>query len=139
MATDDRKHTETRGRRPGAETAAQLKLPKTLTVPLTRVEDGTLRLTGTRVPIDRVVYAYLQGQTAEQFCQDFPSVRLADVHAVIAYYLQNRETVDRYLRLREREAEELRHKIERDFPVNALRERLSKQREELKAHSDALR
>ncbi|HEU5318747.1 MAG TPA: DUF433 domain-containing protein [Chloroflexota bacterium] len=138
MATVDRTSGETdpAAARPRS---AEVELPMTLAVPLTRAEDGALRVTGTRIPIDRIVHAFLHGQTAEQFCQDFPTVTLSDVHAVIAYYLQNRDLVDEYLRLREHEAATLRERIEGDFPVEELRERLVKRRAELKAHSDALR
>lgn len=117
----------------------QIEMPPTIAVPITRSADGTLRVTGTRIPIDRIVHAYLQGQTAEQFCQDFPSVSFADVHAVIAYYLQNRDLIDGYLRRREHEASELRKTIEQELPLNGLRERLLKHREDLKARSEALR
>ena len=113
--------------------------PLTMTVSLTRTPDGTLRIAGTRIPIDRIIHAYLRGQTAEQFCQDFPSVSVADVHAVIAYYLQNRAVVDQYLRGREERADLLRREIERDTPLHDLRERLLRRREELQGASDALR
>ena len=117
----------------------QMNLPLTMTVPLTRIEDGTLRVSGTRIPIDRIVYAYQQGQTPEQICQDFPTVSFADVYAVIGYYLQHRELIDAYLRVREQEAAELRQEIERELPWDDLRERLVKRRDALKAQSEAVR
>ena len=119
--------------------SAEIDVPLTMTVPLTRIEDGTLRVTGTRIPIDRIVYAYHEGQTPEQFCQDFPTVSVADVYAVIGYYLQHRELIDTYLRLRERDADEIREAVERKYPTTELRERLVRQRDALGVRTESLR
>ena len=66
-------------------------LETTLNVPLMLAEDGTIRVTGSQVVLESVVYQYQQGKTAETILESFPSVKLADIHAVISYYL-NHET-----------------------------------------------
>ena len=47
--------------------SAQMELPIPEEIPLMRLPDGTLRVIGTRIPLERIVHAYWQGQTAEQF------------------------------------------------------------------------
>jgi uncharacterized protein (DUF433 family) len=59
--------------------------------------EGTYRIAGTRVSLDSVVYAFLDGQTAEAIAQAFPVLTLEEVYGAIAYYLAHREEVDAYL------------------------------------------
>ena len=73
---------------------------------------GGLRISGTRVSLDTIVHAYSQRATPEQIAEDFSTVSLAQVYAVIAYYLKHRDEVDAYLRRRGEEATELRRQIE---------------------------
>lgn len=81
-------------------------------LPLAADESGTIRVSGTRVTLDTILGYYKQGQSAEEISQGFPTVPLADIHAVIAYYLRHREQVEAYLAEGEREAAELRRRIE---------------------------
>lgn len=85
---------------------------------------GVVRVGRTRIPIDRVVYAYNHGETPEEIVAGFDTLQLADVYATIAYYLHHRATVDAYLTRREEEAAELRREIEARWPPDGLRERL---------------
>ncbi|PYP92678.1 MAG: hypothetical protein DMG65_03225 [Candidatus Angelobacter sp. Gp1-AA117] len=64
--------------------------------PLTLTEDGTIRVTGSQVALESVVYQYQQGNTAEAILESFPSVKLPDIHAVISCYLNHRDQVDEY-------------------------------------------
>jgi hypothetical protein len=52
----------------------------------------------------------------EDLVRAYDSLDLADVHAVIAYYLRHREEVRAYLERRQEEAEALRAKIEAERP-----------------------
>jgi uncharacterized protein (DUF433 family) len=63
---------------------------------------------GTRVPLDSIVYAFLEGQTAESIAQSFPVLTLAQVYGAITFYLANRSAIDAYLRREEAESEALR-------------------------------
>ena len=97
---------------------------ETKPVPLRVWEDGSIRVAGTRVFVDLVIHAYQDGRTPEQIVASYDTLQLADVYSVIAYYLQNKEQVDAYLRERERLAEEVRRENERRFPTAGLKERL---------------
>jgi uncharacterized protein (DUF433 family) len=96
----------------------------TLTVPLRREEDGTIRIGSTRVTLDTLIAVFNQGATPEAIVQRFPILDLKAVYAVATYYLQNRAEVDAYLRQRELEADALRREIETKLNSGPLRERL---------------
>lgn len=100
----------------------------TQTVPLTLTEDGTIRITGSRVSLDSIVHHFKLGATAEQIAQKFPSLLLADIYATITYYLNHREAVEEYLRQQEAEADVIQQRIEADPQYQAamaeMRERL---------------
>ncbi len=103
-------------------------LDTTQTVPLTMTEDGTIRITGSRVSLDSVVYHFQLGATAEQIAHKFPSLKLADIYAVITYYLNHRESVEAYLRQQEAESDRVQQRIEGDpqyqKAIAEMRERL---------------
>ncbi len=105
-------------------------LETTQAVPLVRGDDGTIRITGSRVTLDSVVHQYKNGATVEQIQEDFPSLQLADIYSVIAYYLHNPDQVEQYLREQEQEAAQTREFIESTQDTTALRERLRRRRAE---------
>ena len=80
--------------------------------PLIRVEDdGTVRIGRTRVILAVYLNAYRDwGWSAEQLAEQFPTVSLAESHAVLAYYLNHRPEVDAYLDDWNTEGEDLRAK-----------------------------
>jgi uncharacterized protein (DUF433 family) len=97
-----------------------------LTNILVRTPHGSWRIAGTRISLDSVVYSFCEGATPEEICQDFSGLSLAQVYATIAYYLNNRGQVDRYLRESQQSAEDLRQDLNTrhsDF-VRDLRQRL---------------
>jgi uncharacterized protein (DUF433 family) len=94
------------------------------TVPLVTDVDGVIRVGKTRVALDTVVSAFLDGATAEEITHQYPSLDLADVYSVIAYYLRRRAEVDAYLRQRREQAEKTRKQNESRFDPSGMRERL---------------
>jgi uncharacterized protein (DUF433 family) len=57
-----------------------------------------IRVKGTRVGIEHFLYEYIhRGKTAEIIVQQFGTLTLADVYATILYYLENKETVGKYV------------------------------------------
>ena len=66
-------------------------------VPLTTTPEGVMRVSGTRVPLETVVRAFHLGATPEEIVQDYSTLTLPQVYAVLAYYLANREDVDAYI------------------------------------------
>jgi uncharacterized protein (DUF433 family) len=96
-----------------------------LSVPLTRMDNGVYRVTGTRIPLERIVESYKNGATPEGIVDSFDTLRLSDVYRLIGYYLDHREEVERYLREQEEQAEEVRRKIEASQPARpGLKEEL---------------
>jgi|ERR687896_439730 uncharacterized protein (DUF433 family) len=94
-------------------------------LPLVASEDGrVIRVAGTRVTLDTLMAAFKRGATPEEIAQDFSAVSLADVYAVITYYLRHRSEVDEYLEKRAREHAELRQEIEGRPEYQEFRERL---------------
>ena len=81
-------------------------------VPLREEADGSMRVGDSRVLLELVIHAFEDGQTPESIIEAYTTLSLPDVYAVIAYYLSNRETVENYLARRDREAVEIRAKIE---------------------------
>jgi len=68
---------------------------------LSKTPEGSLRVGGTRVTLDCVIQAFADGATPEEICQDFPSLSLAQVYSVLAFYLAHKEELDRYLKEQE--------------------------------------
>lgn len=62
-----------------------------------KTEAGGLRIRGTRVSLDSIVYAFLDGEPAESIVRSFPTLRLEQVYGAITYYLSNRVEIDAYL------------------------------------------
>ena len=61
-----------------------------------RTESGYY-VAGTRVSLDSIVYAFLEGQTAEAIAQAFPVLTLEQVYGALTYYLAHREAIDAYV------------------------------------------
>jgi uncharacterized protein (DUF433 family) len=93
-------------------------------VPLRDDADGTVRIGGTRVLLDTVISSFRSGASAEQIAEQYPDLELADVYAVIGYYLRNTVAVDAYLSRRRQESERLRAEIEAKFDPQRVRDRL---------------
>jgi uncharacterized protein (DUF433 family) len=99
------------------------------TPPLRQEGSGAVRIGNTRVLLELVIRAFEDGATPEAIVQRYPTTTLADIYAVIAYYLRHRAVVERYLAERERQAEELRRNIEaHQGDLSEVRRRLLAQR-----------
>ena len=94
------------------------------TVPLRTDEHGVLRVGDTRVRLDTVITAWKLGHSPEEIVESFDVLDLADVYAVISYYLNHRDEVERYLERNRGQADTLRTKLEARFPQADIRERL---------------
>ena len=80
-------------------------------VPLMQDQTGRWRVTGTRIPLERIVECYQEGMTPEGIVEDYDTLRLADVYAVISYYLDHKGEVEEYMRLWEARAQEVEQMI----------------------------
>jgi len=85
---------------------------------------GVCRVADTRVTLLTLIEAFLEGAAPEEIYQDYPSVGLADVYAVIAFYLGNRDEIDAYLdTVRGHEAHVI-EEIKLRSPLSEIRRRL---------------
>jgi uncharacterized protein (DUF433 family) len=108
------------------------ELMMTSAVPLTRDADGVLHVSGSRVTLDSIVHQFKAGATAEQIQEDFPSVSLRDIYAVIAHYLQQTAAIENYLHKQAQAADGVRREL-RSLDSKELRERLQRRRAQAEA------
>jgi uncharacterized protein (DUF433 family) len=99
-------------------------LVTTETIPLRVETSGVIRVGSSRVSLDSVVAAFLEGATAEEINQQYPSVPLADIYYVIGYYLRRQSEVDKYLDQRRDQAARVRRQNEERFDPTGIRDRL---------------
>jgi uncharacterized protein (DUF433 family) len=107
------------------------RLTFTQIVPLVQEDDGTVHVTGSRVTLDSLVGAFQKGATAEQIQDSYPALSLAQIYAVIAYYLEHLVDVKAYLKLRGEEAASIRNEIEEHQDTHDFRARLRVRRAHL--------
>jgi uncharacterized protein (DUF433 family) len=84
-----------------------------------------------RVSLDSVVYAFLRGESPEGIAESFPSLGLEQIFGALAFYVANREAVDRYLQQGQEEFEALREQARRNNP--ALYRKLAEARQTARA------
>jgi uncharacterized protein (DUF433 family) len=97
-------------------------------VPLELNADGVARVGKTRVTLDTVVTAFLEGATAEEIGEQYPSLQLSDIYSAISYYLRHKAEVDSYLSEHHRQAVAIRQEAEERFNPVGIRERLLSRR-----------
>jgi uncharacterized protein (DUF433 family) len=62
------------------------------------LSEDDIRIKGTRVGIETVLYDYIHRQRSpETIASTYPSLTLEQVYATILYYLHNKEAVSKYL------------------------------------------
>lgn len=101
--------------------------------PLETDADGVVRVGKTCVTLDTVVAVFKQGTTAEEIVYRYPSLKLADVYAAIAFYLKHQQDVEAYLEQRQQQAQEVRRINEARFDPQGLRDRLLARKAEQEA------
>src|SRR5438876_11033833 len=105
--------------------------------PLRVDEGGAVRVGKSRISLDLVVEQYENGMTPEEMVRAYDSLLLADVHAVIAYYLRHGDEVRAYLKRRAEEAEALRAKMEAERPRVSREDLLARRTAREKADAPA--
>jgi uncharacterized protein (DUF433 family) len=83
--------------------------------------EGIYRVADSRVSLDSIVYAFLEGHTAESIQQSFPVLTLEQVYGAITYYLANREAIEVYLQKQEAAFQTLKETLHRNNPKMAKR------------------
>lgn len=100
--------------------------------PLETNGDGVVRVGKTRVTLDTVVAVFKQG-TTEEIVYRYPSLKLADVYAAIAFYLNHQQEVEAYLQQRQQQSQEVRRMNQVKFDPQGLRDRLLARKTEQEA------
>ena len=71
----------------------------------------------TRISLDSVVRAFLEGISPEEIARNFSLLTLEQVYGAIAFYLANQDLVDGYLREDELEFEQLSQSCKDSNPL----------------------
>ena len=96
--------------------------------PITQTKEGTLLVTGSRVSLEVIVSDFNQGASAEEIALRYPLLSLADVYAVIAFYLRNQDEVETYVAAQADAAEAARVAHRVNETSKSLREKLLSRR-----------
>ena len=104
-----------------------VEIPLSAERPPLRVDaGGAVRVGSSRVALDVVVEQFENGMTPEDIVRAYDALELADVYAVIGYYLRHRAEVGEYLKRRNAEAATLRVKVEGGRPPITREELLAR-------------
>lgn len=87
--------------------------PLVLTKQYVEQRNSAYLISGTRISLDSVIYAFLNGSSPESIIQSFPLLTLEQVYGAIAFYLTNKNLIDVYLR----EGEEIFEKLQQSARV----------------------
>jgi uncharacterized protein (DUF433 family) len=66
-------------------------------------DGGFVHMTGHRIGLHHLVKMYADGSSPEAIAAEYPSLPLALIHRVIAFYLENQSDVDAYVGDHDRE------------------------------------
>ena len=92
---------------------------------------GGYYVSGTRVSLDSVVYAFLRGESPEGIVESFPALSLEQAYGAVAFYLAHQQTIDAYLQKGRADFERMREESHRKHP--ALYARLQAARRSLQS------
>lgn len=81
--------------------------------PLQEDGKGGFRVGKSRVLLELVIQAHLDGDSPEAIEQRYPTLSRADVYSVIAFYMRHTADVEKYLARREQQAREVWERIDR--------------------------
>ena len=92
-------------------------------IPIETDKDGAIRIGNTRVTLETLTSAFNNGSTAEEIVYQFPVLNLADVYAVITYYLRNKDIVEKYINNRTLLAEQFKQRDQKNKNMYDIRKR----------------
>lgn len=85
---------------------------------------GRPRIDGHRIQVEDIaIWHERMGMSPDQIVSEHPSITLADVHAALAYYYENRERIDADIEAAKQYAEEMRAKAGPSWLEEKLRQR----------------
>jgi predicted nucleotidyltransferase len=78
--------------------------------------------------LDTLIYAWQQGNSAEEILDQYPALNLADIHAVLAWALRNPQAIKDYMQNCAEQEKRTIQELEADPKIQAfkglLRERM---------------
>ena len=77
------------------------------TVPLVQLENGAVRVRNSRVTLETIVIRMQVGDTVEDIHRGFPTVSVAQIKDILAWYFDNQADVDEYIQQLQAEAERI--------------------------------
>ena len=92
--------------------------------PIETDANGVVCVAKTRVTLDTVVTAFLEGCTPEEIGEQYPALQLSNIYSVIGYYLRHRDQVHAYLAERQQQFAKIQQEAEQQFNPIGIRERL---------------
>jgi uncharacterized protein (DUF433 family) len=95
---------------------------------LSRDPGGFILLAGHRIGLHHVIRCYNDGFSPEMILGEYPTLSLALIHKVIAFYLDNQPDVDAYIAAEERATETQRAALPPGPGLQELRQRIRKLR-----------
>ena len=85
---------------------------------------GRPRIDGHRIQVEDIaIWHERMGMSPDEIVWEYPSITLAEVHAALAYYYENRERIDADIEAAKRHAEEMRAKAGPSRLQEKLRQR----------------
>jgi uncharacterized protein (DUF433 family) len=85
---------------------------------------GRPRIDGHRIQVEDIaIWHERMGMSPDQIVSEYPSITLADVHAALAYYYENRERIDADIEAAKQYAEEMKAKAGPSRLQEKLRQR----------------
>ena len=94
-------------------------------IPLRVDSHGTVRVGDSRLTLETVLEIFKKDSSPQEIVAALPGLELADVYAIITYYLRHRADVDAYLQKQKAKADAIRNKVEaRQGDQRGLREHL---------------
>ena len=85
--------------------------------------DGEIRFVGSRIGIEDVVRAFVEGYTPEMIFGFHPSLSLLLIYKAIVFYLENATEVDAVIEQTNRQIAAGRNSVQPDLSLAALRQR----------------
>ena|SRR5712692_7372035 len=67
--------------------------------------NGGYYVAGTRISLDSVVYSFERGNSPEAIQKEYPLLRLPQIYGALAFYLDHRDDIRRYLEAKEQAIE----------------------------------
>lgn len=95
---------------------------------LTQDPDGFIRLSEHRIGLQHLVFYYNEGYSPEMLAEHYPTLSLAHIHKVIAFYLENKNDADAYIAHCQAENDAFRAAAPRGPDRSELRRRMKAKR-----------